>query len=341
MSRSQGSPPEPSGSRLAGFGFDVIPLALSAVEGNPAASSADGGEGSAFSFGRLSFFTFALLFISFAPSVRAQGRAECRVAPSKILGHPVPYCVILSPSYDSQPPQHYPVLYFLHGLGGSSQSFVDSGGFNAVEDLWQQKQVKEFLIVTPDAGRSFYVNSRDGRVRYEDFFIREFIPYIESHYRIRSDRRDRGISGVSMGGYGALRLAFHYPDLFGSVSAHSAALIEKSPLAGMSGAQEMGISRFLGSAFGVPFDPAYWQRENPFTIVRNSPRPVGLQIYFDCGTDDNYGFNAGAQAFHDLLVARKIPHEFHLYPGAHDWAYFAAHLPASLEFHSRAFDSVR
>jgi S-formylglutathione hydrolase FrmB len=347
MSSFLGTPPESSGSRLARFGSAVIPLALSAVEGNPAASSADGGEGSAFSVRRRrrrSLFIFALLFIFFAPSVRAQGRAECRSAPSKILGHPVPYCVILPPSYDSQPPQRYPVLYFLHGLGGNSQSFVDSGGFNAVEDLWQQKQVKEFLIVTPDAGRSFYVNSRDGRVRYEDFFIREFIPYIESHYRIRAGRRDRGISGVSMGGYGALRLAFHYPDLFGSVSAHSAALIEKSPLAGMSGAQEMGISRFLGSAFGVPFDPAYWQRENPFTIVRNSPRPFpmpkgGLQIYFDCGTDDNYGFNAGAQAFHDLLVARKIPHEFHLYPGAHDWSYFAAHLPASLEFHSHAFDT--
>ena len=321
---------------MAAFGFDVIP--------NPAASSADGGEGSAFSFGRLSFFTFALLFLtafSFAPAVRAQGRAECRSAPSRILGHPVPYCAILPPSYDSQPPQRYPVLYFLHGLGGSSQSFVDSGGLNAAEDLWQQKQIKEFLIVTPDAGRSFYVNSRDGRVRYEDFFIREFIPYIESHYRIRAGRRDRGISGVSMGGYGALRFAFRHPELFGSVSAHSAALVEKSPIAGMSGAQEMGISRFLGSAFGVPFDPAYWQRENPFTIVRNSPRPASLHIYFDCGTDDNYGFNAGAQAFHDLLVARKIPHEFHLYPGAHDWSYFAAHLPASLEFHSRAFDSTR
>jgi S-formylglutathione hydrolase FrmB len=334
MSSSLGTPPEPSGSRLARFG--------SAVTRNPVAALATCGEGSAFSFRRhRSFFAFALLFISFAPCLRAQGRAECRSAPSKILGHPVPYCVILPPSYDSQPPQRYPVLYFLHGLGGSSQSFVDSGGLNAVEDLWQQKQVKEFLIATPDAGRSFYVNSRDGRVRYEDFFIREFIPYIESHYRIRAGRRDRGISGVSMGGYGALRFAFRYPDLFGSVSAHSAALVEKSPIAGMSGAQEMGISRFLGSAFGVPFDPAYWQRENPFTIVRNSPRPASLQIYFDCGTDDNYGFNAGAQAFHDLLVARKIPHEFHLYPGAHDWAYFAAHLPASLEFHSRAFDSSR
>jgi S-formylglutathione hydrolase FrmB len=275
-----------------------------------------------------------------------EGRAECRSAPSKILGRPVPYCAILPPSYDSQKTQRFPILYFLHGLGGNSQTFVDSGGLNVIEDLWQQTQLKEFLIVTPDAGRSFYVNSRDGKVRYEDFFVHEFIPYIESHYRIRADRHDRGISGVSMGGYGALRFAFRYPDLFGSVSAHSAALVEKSPIAGISGAQEMGISRFLGSAFGVPFDPAYWQRENPFTIVRNNPRPFpmpkgGLQIYFDCGTDDSYGFNAGAQAFHDLLVSRKIPHEFHLYPGAHDWSYFAAHLPASLEFHSHSFNASR
>ncbi len=93
----------------------------------------------------------------------------------------------------------------------------------------------------------------------------------------------------------------------------------------------------LGSVFGDPFDPAYWNRNSPFTLVRNGPRPSGLHIYFDCGTEDDYGFNRGAQAFHDLLVSRGIPHEFHLYPGGHDWSYFAQHFPASLEFQSNAF----
>jgi len=221
---------------------------------------------------------------------------------------------------------------------------INSGGLDVIEDLWQQKQISEFLIVTPDAGRSFYVNSRDAKVRYQDFFIREFIPYIESHYRIRASRQNRGISGVSMGGYGALRFAFLYPNLFGAVSAHSPALVEKSPLAGMSDGQAMGISMFLGSAFGAPFDPAYWRQESPFTIVRDSPnlgllQKGDLKIYFDCGTSDSYGFNRGAQAFHDLLISRKIPHEFHLYPGSHDWSYFASHLPASLQFHSHSFAS--
>ena len=174
-------------------------------------------------------------------------------------------------------------------------------------------------------------------MRYEDFFIREFIPYIESHYRVRAERQYRGIGGVSMGGYGSLRFALRYPQLFGSVSAHSAALVANLPTGGMTSYQGAMLSRVLGTAFGSPPDAAYWNQNSPFTLVKNGPHLSGLKIYFDCGTEDEYGFNAGAQAFHDLLDARHIPNEFHLYPGGHDWSYVAEHFPASLEFHSRAF----
>jgi S-formylglutathione hydrolase FrmB len=287
------------------------------------------------------FFFFLALLCALGPSALAQGRAECRDAPSRILGHAVPYCVILPPSYDADKTRRYPILYFLHGLGGNAQQLIAGGGLDMLEDLWQQKKATEFLIVTPDAGRSFYINSRDGRVRYQDFFIRGFLPYIETHYRVLRDRHHRGISGVSMGGYGALRFALLYPGLFGSVSAHSAALVEKSPRANLSSSLDMAITRFLGSAFGAPFDPAYWTRESPFTVVRERPRPRDLLIYFDCGTEDDFGFNRGAEAFHELLLARGIPHEFHLYPGGHDWSYFAQHLPASFEFHARAFSLAK
>jgi len=141
-----------------------------------------------------------------------------------------------------------------------------------------------------------------------------------------------------MGGYGALHLAFRYPQLFESVSANSAALIAALPrVQAASPGQAAVLARVLGSAFGNPFDPAYWNRNSPFTLVRNGPRPAGLRIYFDCGTEDEYGFTRGAQAFHNLLASRGIPHEFHLYPGGHDWSYFALHFPASLEFQSSAF----
>jgi S-formylglutathione hydrolase FrmB len=283
---------------------------------------------------RVTVFFAALLF---AFPAHAAGRAECRSVPSKILEHAVVYCALLPPSYDANTTSRYPVLYFLHGLGENEQVLVNSGGWNLIQDLWEQKGIGEFVIVTPAAGRSFYINSRDGRVRYEDFFIREFLPYIESHYRIHADRSHRGISGVSMGGYGSLRFGFRDPQLFGSVSAHSAALIANLPHMQMNGSGADALSRALGGAFGDPFDPAYWDRNSPFALARSGPRPTGMKLYFDCGTEDDFGFNRGAQAFHDLLVSRGIPHEFHLYPGGHDEEYVAQHLPASLAFHSRAF----
>jgi S-formylglutathione hydrolase FrmB len=286
-------------------------------------------------------FSLLILFLGWSaiPSTtRAAplGRGECRSVPSKILGRAVPYCVVLPPSYDSSK-QIYPVLYFLHGLGSNSEILMNSGGMDLINDLWAQNKIGEFLIVTPDAGRSFYINSRDGKVRFEDFFIHEFIPAIEKQYRIRNDRKHRGVSGVSMGGYGALRFGFRYPQLFGSFSAHSAALLASLPTGSASGYQGTILSRILGSAFGSPPDAVYWKQNNPFTIVQTGARPAGLKIYFDCGTEDDYGFDAGAKAFHDLLDSRQIPNEFHLYPGGHDWNYVAEHFPASLEFHSRAF----
>ncbi len=268
---------------------------------------------------------------------QGQGRAECRDVNSKILHRAVPYCIFLPPSYSSDTTRRYPVLYFLHGLGENEQVLLNSDGWQIIEQAWADKSLGEFIIVAPAAGRSFYINSKDGKVRYEDFFIREFLPIIEKNYRIRATRATRGLDGISMGGYGALRFAFKYPNLFGSVSAHSAALIERPPTVKINPQQQAAVTRLVGTAFGVPFDRAYWNRESPFTIVRNSPKPVGLKIYFDCGTEDDFGFNVGAQEFHDLLDKRGIPNTFHLYPGGHDWLYFAEHFPQSLGFESKAF----
>ncbi len=188
-------------------------------------------------------------------SAAGPGRAECRTVPSKILGHPVAYCVILPSNYDTDKTADYPVLYFLHGLGGNEQLLLNSGGMDLIQDLRDQKKIGEFLVVAPNGGRSFYINSRDGKVRYEDFFIQEFVPYIESHYRIRATRKTRCITGVSMGGYGALHLALRHPSLFSAVSAHSPALIEKLPKMQGSDQQATAVAMILGGAFGSPIDP--------------------------------------------------------------------------------------
>ena len=280
-----------------------------------------------------------LCLVALHRPVFATGRAECLSAPSKIMGHPVAYCVLLPPSYDTEKPRRYPILYLLHGLGDNEQMLIRSGGFNLVEDLWERNQLGDLLIVTPDGGSSFYINSRDGHRRYEDFFLREFLPQIEKRYRIQAGRTSRGIAGISMGGYGALHLAFRHPELFGSLGAHSAALLEKIPTITLSDSRQLARSRILGDVFGSPLDPVFWKQNDPLTIARTA-NLAGLRIYFDCGSEDDFGFDAGAVALDKMLSSRHIPHEFHLYPGGHNWVYVADHLPALLQFHSHLFESA-
>lgn len=270
----------------------------------------------------------------------ATGRAECVSLQSKILERSVPYCVLLPPSFDTDKTQHYPVLYLLHGLGDDEQMLIHSGGINLVEDLWEQHRIGEFVIATPAAGASFYINSRDGKRRYEDFFLQEFVPAVEKRYRGRASRASRGIGGISMGGYGALHIAFRHPQLFAAVGAHSAALIERLPNVKAQDSRQIAALRILSGAFGSPFDPAFWKANDPLTIARTA-NLNGPKMYFDCGSQDEYGFEEGAAALDKLLSARHIAHEFHLYAGGHDWSYFAAHLPALLEFESHAFEEVR
>jgi S-formylglutathione hydrolase FrmB len=272
-------------------------------------------------------------------AAQAAGRAECVSLPSKILARAVPYCVLLPPSYDAEKTRRYPVLYLLHGLGDNEQMLVHSGGMNLVEDMWEQHQLGEFLIVTPAGGASFYINSHDGKRRYGDFFLQEFMPGVEKRYRTQTGRRSHGIAGISMGGYGALHIAFRHPQLFGAVGAHSAALIEKMPNIIAQNSREIGRLRVLGDAFGSPLDPAFWNQNDPEAIARTA-NLAGLKIYLDCGSEDDYGFDAGAEALDKLLTSRHIPHEFHLYPGGHNWSYFAEHLPALLLFHFHVFESA-
>ncbi|MGO9648106.1 MAG: alpha/beta hydrolase [Terriglobales bacterium] len=284
-------------------------------------------------------FALFLVLLLFGQA-HAQSRIDCNTLESRILGQTIHYCVMLPAGYDTatagRSPRCYPVLYFLHGLGDNEQSLFRGGGWGLIEDLRQQRQISEFLIIAPEGKSSFYINSADGRVRYGDFFIREFIPFIESHYSIRRERSARAISGVSMGGYGALRFAFAYPELFSSVSAQSAALMVEAP----GQTETMRSTTPLGAVFGNPVDLHHWNQNSPFVLAKQNRaliRSTGLSIYFNSGREDEFGFDKGAAELDRQLHAEGIRHEFHLYPGNHGAAYFLTHLGETLTFHSRVF----
>jgi S-formylglutathione hydrolase FrmB len=282
------------------------------------------------------FVPLLLFFSSFA---FGQGRIDCSALQSKTLHRAVRYCVMLPAGYEKDGGKKYPVLYFLHGLGENEQTLLNSGGWGLIEDLRQQHKVRDFLMVAPEGRGSFFINSADGRERYSDFFLSEFLPYIETHYRIIRDRKHRGVTGLSMGGYGALRLAFAHPELFGSVSAQSPALITESPQqldADARGAGPMG--RLLGGVFGNPVNVTHWQQNNPFDLARKNQIQIKTQaIYINCGQEDDFGFEDGAVRMHKLLLAESVKHEFHLYPGGHNADYFLSHMGETIEFHWRTF----
>ncbi len=282
-----------------------------------------------------------LLLLLFAIPSSGQSRIDCNALKSRILGDIVHYCVLLPSDYDASGhhSMRYPVLYFLHGLGDDERTLLKSGGWNLIEDLRQQHKIGDFLIVTPEARASFYVNSADGKVRYSDFFLREFVPYIEGNYRIRGKAQARAISGISMGGYGALRFAFAYPEMFSAVSAESAALMTESPQDLTAALRsDAPLGRLLGSVFGNPINVSHWKENHPFELAKKNRSSIAkLALYFNCGKDDEYGFAAGAKALDQQLLQEGIKHEFHLYPGEHSASYFLAHLGEVMEFHSRKF----
>lgn len=282
------------------------------------------------------------IFLTVLPA-SAQSRIDCNALDSKILKRSVRYCVYIPSGYEAgvkaHPARRYPILYFLHGLGDNEQTLFNSGGWTLLDDLRNQHKIGDFLIVAPEGRRSFYINSADGSVRYSDFFLREFMPQIESKYRIHGGRADRAISGISMGGYGALRFAFAHPELFSAVSAQSAALITESPqelnAVSQSGAPLLSV---LGPVFGRPIDVRHWNENDPLVLVEKNVTALrGQAIYFNCGQADNYGFEKGAAALHEELAKEHVKHEYHPYPGDHSITYFLSHFEEVMKFHSRAF----
>jgi len=265
----------------------------------------------------------------------SQSRADCSTIQSTILHRAIPYCVVLPPGFSADKTKHFPVLYYMHGIGDNEQSLINTGGWNQYDDLLRQKKVGEFILAAPAGGATFFINSRDGRVLYEDFFLKEFMPAIEKKYRASSQRSQRGLIGISMGGFGALHMAFAHPEMFVSTAGIMPALMEKLPTSFGSDMQQ----KLMQQVFGDGSNIAYYNRQSVFTFARTQPVATlkRMKIYFATGASDDYDFEIGGEALHKLLDKRGIPHEWHLDPGRHSPQFALSHFGPALEFTSKAF----
>jgi S-formylglutathione hydrolase FrmB len=278
-----------------------------------------------------------VLILAFGTELLAQ-HVEYKTFQSKLLGRELRYGVYLPPSYNASPAKKYPVLYFLHGLFEDETRWSSRGRTDEIMDrMIADGKIGEFIVAVPFGGTSFYTNLRDGSEKWEDVIITEFVPMIESTYRVNASRATRGISGTSMGGYGALKLAMKHPDLFGSASAHSAVLMEDLSAAKVSAGRLQRLQSLFDRVFGISKDLTYWEANNPMVLAKDTKKLNGLKLYFDCGTEDEYGFDVGARRLDEMLTKAGYPHEAHLYPGRHGWDYAMQHTGESLLFHWKAF----
>ncbi len=261
---------------------------------------------------------------SLNPAPQAEGsRVEYSSFQSAALGHELKFAVQLPPSYDKDTKRKYPVLYFLHGMNGNEGEFERRGVAAAIDRLRESGKIGAMIIVAPAGRNSFYLNAKNGE-KYEDAIIKDLIPHIEKTYRTYGTADMRAIQGISMGGFGALTLAFKHPQMFSSVTAHCAALFGELPSTSGADQRSQFRARLVGSIFGNPPDEAFFRQNNPIDLAANNTaaiRKSGMQIYFDVGEQDRYGFAEPNKDFDARLTKAGIPHKFNLFQGNHGWEY--------------------
>ena len=257
---------------------------------------------------------------------------------SKVLGKTLSANIYLPAGYDSK--KTYPVLYLFHGFGGGRYDWLNGYGVQERMDvLLRTELVEPGIIVCPDIKNSYGINTFDGAAkietipdgnenvilnygRYEDYIMKELIPYVEENYAVSKKSKDRYIGGFSMGAHVALRLAFTYPDKFSKVGGHAPSLRQ----------------------IGVDMAPMIQKMIYPTQALREERDPLYLaktasiekmKVYLDIGEDD-MPEDERQLATEDLaktLESRKISCEYYLNPGNHSGDYISANATKYLTFY--------
>ncbi len=283
---------------------------------------------------------------------------------SPALGVPKALAVYLPPSYAASGRRRYPVLLYLHGLGGNERNWATAGRLPRVMDSLAAAGHPEAVVAMPDGDDSWYTTharlpdpagcAQDtlrresvatfcvNWLRYDDYVAHDVVRHLDARYRTRADAAHRALGGLSMGGYGAIALALAYPDRFAAAASHSGVLAPRllaalqPPRAGatMDELREGAGSLWRSQRQAFGGDTIAWRARDPAVLAARAlaaaPRAPLPALYADVGTDDRW--LPQNRAFRDALAGLGVPLQYAEWPGGHTWEYWRAHLPASLAF---------
>ena len=244
---------------------------------------------------------------------------------SKLMGRKIPYRVVLPDRYQekTESGRRYPVIFLLHGLTGHFDNWTTR------TQLVAYSAKHATIIVTPEGENGWYTdNVAKESDKYESYIIKELIPEIDKKYRTMDRREHRGIAGLSMGGFGAIKFGLKYPDMFALAASFSGAL-------SAARITEKEVPGAIGKTIDAIFGPAGGEirkSNDPFDMIqRATPDTIKKYpfLYIDCGTED-FLFQSNRD-FVSLLLEKRVPHEFRQLPGAHNWEYWNKQVKELLE----------
>jgi enterochelin esterase-like enzyme len=285
------------------------------------------------------FLSLALLVIlSFALHAQNGKVVESLVFTSK-SGSTMNYSVYLPGDYATSQ-RSYPVVYLLHGYSDDETGWIQFGEAGSIADKGiSEGKIAPCILVIPDGKVTWYCSSFDGKISWEDVFIQEFMPWIEKEYRVRQKKEFRAIAGLSMGGYGALKLSMRHTDLFSTCVALSSGTFTNEEILKMGDAD---YNRYFSGLFGkgllgeARLSEA-WKANNPLDLIHSVPlnQLKSVRFWIDCG-DDDFLCNGNSQLHVDMKKL-GIPHEYRVRDGGHQWSYWRTGLATGLEYIGEKF----
>ena len=219
----------------------------------------------------------------------------------------------------------FPVFYLLHGYSDDHSMWMRRSSIERhVENL-------PLIVVMPDGGKSFYCDAAEGVIgsgiqgdAYETSIVRDLVDFVDSRFNTRDTRDGRVIGGLSMGGYGAFKLALKYPNLFCAAVSHSGAVSFAHQDPQTEEWRTSLCARILGD------DTAKWAENDIYALSQRVSPEERPALRFDCGVDDfliEHNRN-----LHAHLERHGIPHEYQEFPGGHEWSYWDEHVQEALAF---------
>ncbi|MCE1199349.1 MAG: esterase family protein [Marinilabiliales bacterium] len=254
-------------------------------------------------------------------------------------GYEIKYSVYLPADYDNSA-RSYPVVYLLHGYSDDETGWVQFGEAGQIADKGiSEGKIPPCILIIPDGKVTWYCNSYDKKDNWENVFIDEMIPAIEKEYRIRAKREYRAIAGLSMGGFGALKLSMRHPDTFASCVALSSGTFSDEEIVNMSDEQ---YTHYFGNLFGKELKGTArltdaWKANSPLSLIHSVPveKLKRIRFWIDCG-DDDFLYN-GNSLLHIEMRKLNIPHEYRVRDGSHQWSYWRSGLATGLEYIGEGF----